>query len=147
MNDIQKKRPTGFRVDEKTMQQINAAMALDGSRSFQQFCDRAVQFYIGFLVSEKKDGYLSQVIQATLRGLFSQFESDLRRDNSKVAIAIAELMLATAATTEFTQDELRRIRGRANEIVSKYGGPSTLGNAQKDVFEMFALGGDEQFHD
>lgn len=127
------------------MNQVCTAMTIDGSRSVQQFCDRAVQFYIGYLVSEKKDGYLSQIIQATLRGLFGQFESDLRRDNSKVAIAVAELMLATAATTDFTQDELQRIRGRAKETVDKYGGPTTLSKAKKDAFEMFALGGDEQF--
>ena len=132
------KRPTGFRVDDQTLQQVQALMPMDGSRSFQQFCERALQFYMGYLLTQQQESYLNRTIENTLRGLFGQFESDLRRDQNKIAIGVAELMMALLLTTEYTPEELTRIRGRAAKLVRQYGGPASMGRTQKELYDIFA---------
>ena len=130
-------KPTGFRIDEQRLAQIHALMVNEGSRSLQQFCERAVDFYIGYLTSENRDGYLAQVIESELRGLFSQFESDMRREQTRLSVNMAELMLAQMLTTEYTQDELHRIRAKAWEMV-RSDGYRSLEKAQKEAFEIMA---------
>lgn len=130
-------KPTGFRIDEERLTQIRTLMVTEGSRSLQQFCERAVDFYIGYLVSENRDGYLAQVVENELRGLFSQFESDLQREQMKLSVNMAEMMLAQMLTTEYTQDELRRIRSKAWEMV-RSDGYHTLETAQKAAYEIMA---------
>lgn len=120
-------------------------MEVDGSKSFQEFCDRAVKFYIAYLDGKDHENYVTRTLDGALRGLFRQFESDLRRANSKVAIAVEELMLANVLTHEYTTEELRRVRGKAAEIIKKYDGPVSLEKNQKEMLGLLGLGGDDAY--
>ena len=136
------KRPTGFRVDDHTVAQIRAMMEVDGSKSFQEFCDRAVKFYLAYLDGKDHENYVTRTLDSALRGMFSQFETGLRRTNSMVAIAVEELMLANVLTHEYTPEELRRVRGKAAEVIKKHGGPASMEANQREILGLLGLDGD-----
>ena len=120
-------------------------MEVDGSKSFQEFCDRAVKFYVAYLSGKDHENYVTRTLDGALRGMFNQFETDLRRSNTVVAIAVEELMLANVLTHEYTEDELRKVRGKAAEFIKKYNGPVSLATNQKAVVDLFDVGGDDPY--
>lgn len=122
-------------------------MEVDGSKSFQEFCERAVKFYIAYLSGKDHENYVTRTLDGALRGMFNQFAEDIRRSNSKVAIAVEELMLANVLTHDYTPEELRRVRGQAAEVIKKYNGPASLEVNKKAILNLFALEEDESYQD
>lgn len=140
------KRATGFRVSEELSGQIEQARKLDGSKSFQQFCEKAVRFYISYLMAEEHEDYVTLTMRSTLTGLFEKFEADLKRSNFKVAASVTEQAMALMLATQFTPEELRRIRGKAIGQMKQYGGPPPLEVIQKELTDA-EQGGEGEFQD
>ena len=130
------KHSTGFRVDDATLEQMRELLPKEGSRSLQQFCERAVQFYISYLISDEKNSFLSESIRSTLQESLGDYEDKVKRDHNRLAVVVTELAMALLLSTEYSMEELRRIRGYAVRHVREHNGPTALTTAQKLVDEM-----------
>lgn len=130
------KHSTGFRVGDATLEQIRERLPKEGSRSLQQFCERAVQFYISYLISEEKNSFLSESIRSTLQESLGDYEDKVKRDHNRLAIVVTELAMVLLMCTNLSLEELRRIRGYAVRHVRENNGPTALTTAQKLVDEM-----------
>ena len=60
-----------------TLEKVEEIYRKDNCGSRSEFIEKAVKFYIGYLTSEKKDGYLPGVVISTLKAIVA--ESDNRR--------------------------------------------------------------------
>ena len=68
-----------------TLEKVEEHYREDNCRSQSEFIEKAVNFYIGYLTSEDKKGYLPSVVTSTLKSIVA--ESD-NRQNRQVRTSI-----------------------------------------------------------
>ena len=90
----------------------------DGSRSLTGFIENAVNFYLGYLDSEKAGDYLPKPIKAYLDGRLDKFEKHVSSLLYKNAVELDMLVGIVAGSFGFTEDDLRRIRAESVKNVN-----------------------------
>ena len=98
--------------------ELEARYHEDGSRSLTAFIERATDFYLGYLDSEKAGNYLPGPIKAYLDGRLDKFEKHVSSLLYKNAVELDMLAGIIAATYGFSEDDLRRIRSESVKNVN-----------------------------
>ena len=94
----------------------------DGSKSKSEFIEKAVNFYCGFLESDKYEDYFPKVIISTFQGLLDSLENRMASLQFKTAVELSMLLHVTAATNEIDEATLSRLRGMCVDEVKRLHG-------------------------
>ena len=94
-----------------TLEKVEELYREDNCRSQSEFIEKAVNFYIGYLTSEDKKGYLPSVVTSTLKSIVAESDNRQNRMLFKLAVEIAILQNLVAATQEIDPLSLERMRG------------------------------------
>lgn len=137
MNDAaSNKKTTAYRIDRETFKLVQKLMGEADCKSFQEFGDKAINHYIEFLLTKRTNPYLTQSLRETMRPLFTQFESEIRKANEKLYIASAETLMSIIMMENYDPSYMEKVHYAAMRAVKKYNGPITLAQAQKTLDEM-----------
>ena len=74
-----------------TLEKVEELYREDNCRSQSEFIEKAVNFYIGYLTSEDKKGYLPSVVTSTLKSIVAESDNRQNRMLFKLAVEIAIL--------------------------------------------------------
>lgn len=116
------KRKFALWISKDTIDRAKKSYKDDNCSSASEFIEKAILFYLGYLSSQENQGYLAQVIPATVKGILDESESRMRRLLFKMAVEQAVASNILAAVCEVNQQELKRLRGQCVEEIRKTNG-------------------------
>ena len=94
----------------------------DNCASRSEFIEKAIQFYAGYVSSQRNQDYLAHVIPATVKGIVDESSNRMGRLFFKMAVELAVIENILAAVCEVDQQELKRLRGQCVEEIKRTNG-------------------------
>ena len=94
----------------------------DNCASRSEFIEKAIQFYAGYVSSQRNQDYLARVIPATVKGIVDESSNRMGRLFFKMAVELAVIENILAAVCEVDQQELKRLRGQCVEEIKRTNG-------------------------
>lgn len=114
-----------------TRKKIEEMYQLDGCKSKSDYVERAVAFYTGYVLSDKADSYLSNMITSSLKSIVRESDNRLSRLIFKLAVELAITMNVVAANQGVDKEVLNTLRGECIKEVKKTNGIFTFDEADK----------------
>lgn len=129
----EKRKELTLRLKPTTRELLDGAYKDAGCRSRSDFIEKAIEFYCGYLSSEKDQSYLPGAVVAALQGSLSQLERGICLQLHKVAVELygVENLMVVASGGDVTLDQLHKLRKRANTAVRESRGVLSLVDAYK----------------
>jgi len=118
-----------IRLSPVTEFRLERDYRLDCSRSKNEFIERAIRFYAGYVSGQEATAYLPPALASVLRGTVQDTENRICRLLFKLAVELDMVMNVLAAGMEISDDALHSLRGRCVQNVKKTSGSVTLDKA------------------
>ena len=112
-----------------TLEKVEAIYREDDCESKSEFIEKAICFYIGYLTSEDKKGYLPSVVTSTLKSIVAESDNRQNRMLFKLAVEIAIMQNLMASLNEIDPLSLERLRGECVQEVKRLSGGFTFEDA------------------
>lgn len=111
------------------MEQVKKWREDDNCRSQSEFIEKAIEFYCGYVSSEKNTNYLSNIVVSTLKSIVRESDNRTGRLLFKIAVELAMTMNVLASMEEIDDIDLARLRGNCVEEVKRINGMLSFDNA------------------
>lgn len=121
-----------LRIEPQIQELVKLYYPQDNCSSQNEFIEKAIRFYIGYLSSQSATEYLSRTLLTAMKGTVQDSEHRLRRNLFKLATEVA-LNTRVISTYEGIEDlKLRRMRGQVIEDLKRTNGELHLEDAVQD---------------
>ena len=115
----------------ETQQLVKDLCARDNCQSQNEFIEKAIRFYAGYVSSGEAIDYLPPALVAALRGTVEDSEHRIARLLFKLAVETSMMMNVLAAGMEISEEDLRQLRARCVREVKQTNGNISLKDAVK----------------
>lgn len=126
---FENKKKFALWVYPETLDKVAEIYRTDNCESKSEFIEKAIRFYIGYLTSEDKKGYLPSVITSTLKSIVAESDNRQNRMLFKLAVEIAIMQNLMASTHDIDPLSLERLRGECVREVKRLSGGFTFEDA------------------
>ena len=116
-----------LRIAPETQQLVKDLCARDNCQSQNEFIEKAIRFYAGYVSSGEAIDYLPPA----LRGTVEDSEHRIARLLFKLAVETSMMMNVLAAGMEISEEDLRQLRARCVREVKQTNGNISLKDAVK----------------
>lgn len=122
-----------LKIKPSVLEKVEHVYQDAGCKTRADFIEKAIEFYCGYLSSEKDQSYLPGAVVAALQGSLSQLERGICLQLHKVAVELyaVENLMVVASAGDVTLDQLHKLRKRANAAVRESHGVLSLIDAYK----------------
>ena len=127
--DKENKKKTTFWLYPETLHRIDSMMEGDNCQSRSEFAEKALHFYMGYLVSDDVTEYLCKALLDTLRGIVNDNENRLRSLLFKLCVEMNMMMHIIAAHFKDDVEDQRALRRSAVDEVKRTYGQISFDNA------------------
>ncbi len=111
-----------IRLSESSMNKCTEGMALSGCRVRNDFIERSIEFYSGYLAAKSHTEYLSSILLEAINGSVASTESRLARMLFKVAVELAKLEHMLATVNDMDEETMARLHARCTQDVKRING-------------------------
>ena len=118
-----------LRMSPETQQLVKEMYPRDNCRTQNEFIEKAIRFYSGYVSGRDACEFLPAALTAALRCTVHDSEGRICRLLFKLAVELDMVMNVLAAGMEISDDALRSLRGRCVQNVKKTSGSVTLDKA------------------
>ena len=125
------KKRTAVWLYPETMGEMDGLLERDNCKSRSEFIDKALNFYMGYLVSGDTTGYLSKILISAIQGILKETENRNANNLFRLSVEMSMMMNILAAGLEISEEELRSLRGRCVQQVRKTRGKISMEEAIK----------------
>lgn len=125
------KKRTAVWLYPETIEKMDGLLEMDNCKSRSEFIDKALNFYMGYLVSEDTTGYLSKILISAMQGILKETENRNANNLFRLSVEMSMMMNILAAGLEISDEELRSLRGRCVQQVKKTRGKISIEQAVK----------------
>ncbi len=125
------KKRTAVWLYPETIDKMDNLLERDNCKSRSEFIDKALNFYMGYLVSEDTTGYLSKILISAMQGTLKETEKRNSSNLFRLSVEMSMMMNILAAGLEISDEELRNLRGRCVQQVKKTRGKVSMEEAIK----------------
>ncbi len=125
------KKRTAVWIYPETIEKMDSLLEGDNCKSRSEFIDKALNFYMGYLVSEDTTGYLSKILISAMQGIMKETENRNASNLFRLSVEMSMMMNILAAGLEISDEELRSLRGRCVQQVKKTRGKVSMEEAIK----------------
>lgn len=123
------KKRTAVWLYPETIKKMDSLLERDNCKSRSEFIDKALNFYMGYLVSEDTTGYLSKILISAMKGTLKETENRNSSNLFRLSVEMSMMMNILAAGLEINEEELRNLRGRCVQQVKKTRGKVSMEEA------------------
>lgn len=124
-----KKKKVGLYLDDKTYEEVKATYRKDNCSSLTEFMEKAVNYYLGYVNSNRMVDYLSPTIMSSLRAASNENVTRLSRMLFKVAVEVAIMNNLVAATIQFAPERYAVLRSECEQEVRRTNGAFGMDDA------------------
>jgi len=125
------KKRTAVWLYPEIIEKMDSLLEEDNCKSRSEFIDKALNFYMGYLVSEDTTGYLSKILISAMQGIMKETENRNASNLFRLSVEMSMMMNILAAGLEISDEELRSLRGRCVQQVKKTRGKVSMEEAIK----------------
>ena len=125
------KKRTAVWLYPETIEKMDSLLEGDNCKSRSEFIDKALNFYMGYLVSEDTTRYLSKILISAMHGIMKETENRNASNLFRLSVEMSMMMNILAAGLEISDEELRSLRGRCVQQVKKTRGKVSMEEAIK----------------
>ena len=125
------KKRTAVWLYPETIEKMDSLLEKDNCKSRSEFIDKALNFYMGYLLSEDTTGYLSKILISAIQGILKETENRNANNLFRLSVEMSMMMNILAAGLEINDEELRSLRGRCVQQVRKTRGKISMEEAIK----------------
>ncbi len=125
------KNRTAIWLYPETIKKMDAMFETDNAKSRSEFIEKALQFYMGYLISENTAEYLPKVLISAMQGILRETENRNSSNLFRLSVEMAIMMNILAAGLEISDEDLRKLRGRCVNEVKKTKGKISMEDAVK----------------
>ena len=108
------KKKTTFWLPPDMIDRMDGWLKADNCRSRNEFVEKALRFYMGYLATEDTSEYLSRALADTLRGTLADNENRLRTLLFKLCVEVN--MMGHTVAAHFRADPVNRRELRAYAV-------------------------------
>ena len=126
---FENKKKFALWVYPDTLDKVEEIYRSDDCESKSEFIEKAIRFYIGYLQSADKKGYLPSVVTSTLKSIVAESDNRQNRMLFKLAVEIAIMQNLMASLNEIAPLSLERLRGECVQEVKRLSGGFTFEDA------------------
>ena len=123
-----KKRYT-FRVNDEVMDLVYKWYQDDNCATLNEFIEKAIRFYAGYVASEHNQNYFPNIVISTIKAIMRDSENRQNRNLFRIAVELGMLMNVMAATHDIDKDALEKLRGDCIEEIKRVNGTLSLDTA------------------
>ena len=116
-------------MDDAVWDQVESHYQKDNCSTKNEYIEKAIQFYSGYLNSERAGDYLPRVLADVLEGKLGALGKRMGHLLFKLAVEMDMMMNVLAAAMEIPEEQLRELRGRCVQEVKKTHGMISLDDA------------------
>lgn len=126
----EKNRHTVWLTDE-AWNKVKDHYRTDNCSTQNEYIEKAIQFYSGYLDTEQADSYLPRVLSAVLEGKLSALGSRIGKPLFKLSVDDAVMAHLIAAIADVDLDTLKKMRVRCIKDVKETNGEVNFEDAYK----------------
>ena len=120
-----------LRMSDEAQEMVRSLYTHDNCQSQNEFIEKAVRFYAGYLSAQDNSQYLSDTLINALQGSLDDTENRFSRLLFKLAVEMSMMMNVLASAVEISKDELKVLRGYCVSEVKRTKGRITFDDAVK----------------
>lgn len=120
-----------MRISPDTDSKIKKAMEVDNCQSQNEFVEKALRFYCGYVSASNSLEVLPPLLASAIRGSIQDTENRIARLLFKMAVELDMTMNVVAGGFKVSDDKLQQLRARCVQEVKKTGGTITFEDAVK----------------
>lgn len=129
MNEVDKKRRICLTLREDTYEDIKGSYRKDQCSSYNQFMERAIIYYLGYVNSEHVMDYLSPTIMSSVKAASDENTKRITRILFKLAVEIAVMNNLYAASLDVSEEQVSILRHECEKEVRKLNGDFDMNDA------------------
>ena len=118
-----------LRIKPETQQLVKDLCPRDNCQSQNEFIEKAIHFYAGYISNRDSNEFLAPILVSTLDGTLKESETHICRLLFKLSVEMAMMMNVMAAGMEIGEGDLEHLRGRCIQEVKKMHGSITFDEA------------------
>ena len=127
----EKKNKITIRLSDETLRKCNEGMQISDCKVRNDFIQRAIEFYSGYVSSQEHTDFLASVILEGMTGIVKTSENRLARLLFKIAVEMAKLESMLAVINDMDEETMRRLHIRCVNEVKKINGIIKMEDAVK----------------
>lgn len=127
--NMEEKRKFALWAKDSTLQMAKKLYKEDNCKSQSEFIEKAIIFYAGYVLSNKNDVYLPNVITSSLKSIVKESDNRLTRVIFKIAVELAITMNLIASSQDVDKITLDRLRGECIKEVKRLNGTFSFDDA------------------
>ena len=120
-----------LRLSEDSYKNCKAGMELDNSLSRNEYIEKAITYYSGYLCAEKNTEFFAKAISQTVEGVVKTSENRIARLLFKIAVEMGKLENMLAVINEMDEETIKRLHIRCVNEVKKINGIINMEDAVK----------------
>ena len=113
----------------ETVRRMDSSLALANCQSRSEFVEKALHFYMGYLVTDDTTEYLSKALLTSMQGMLDANDDRIRSLLFKLCVETNMMMHVVAALFKDDIGDLRALRGYAADEVKRTYGRISFDNA------------------
>ncbi|WMI82430.1 hypothetical protein [Anaerotignum sp. MB30-C6] len=125
-----KKRTTVW-LSPETFEKMDLLLKEDNCNNRSEFIEKALTFYMGYLVSNQTTDYLSKILLGAIQGTLRETENRQSANLFRLSVEMSMMMNILAAGLEISDEDLRKLRGRCVAEVKRNKGRINMEDAVK----------------
>ena len=112
----------GVYLEKDVIEECDRMLTAADARSRNEFIEKALKFYLGYLKTNKAEDYQLQSVSSMVSGTIRDTENRLARMDFKLAVEIAKLAHIIASVYEIDGETLQRLQQKCVEEVKRING-------------------------
>ena len=120
-----------MRISPDTDSKIKKAMEVDNCQSQNEFVEKALRFYCGYVSASNSLEVLPPLLASAIRGSIQDTENRIARLLFKMAVELDMVMNVVAGGFKVSDDKLEQLRARCVQEVKRTSGTITFEDAVK----------------
>lgn len=128
--DIKNNKIT-IRLSDETLKKCNEGMDITNCKVRNEFIEKAIEFYSGYVSAEVHSEFLSDVITESMEGIAKALENRFGKLLFKIAVEMAKLEQMLASINEMDDETIERLHKRCVDEVKKINGIIKMEDAVK----------------
>ena len=116
-------------LNEDTYDDVKNSYRKDQCSSYNQFMERAIIYYLGYINSENSLDYLSPTIMSSLKAASDENTKRITRILFKLAVEIAVMNNLYAASLDISEEQINILRRECEKEVRKINGDFDMNSA------------------
>ena len=111
--------------------EVNTFVDNGYAKSQNDFINKAIEFYIGYLRNEKNIDYIAPILSTVMKSQMQSIEKNLSEILFKLAVEVAKINHITASYTEMSEENLQQLNDFCCRDVASNNGRIQFENAYR----------------